>query len=81
MLYKETIAVCSEIRTEHVNALYGHNVELCGTTTYHYKVNLAKGQADFYPHDPACLSCVHCPFLNNTYNAYVVITLLKEKSR
>jgi hypothetical protein len=35
MLYKETIAVCSEIRTEHVNALYGHNVELFGTLSNH----------------------------------------------
>jgi hypothetical protein len=28
MLYREIIAVCSEIRTEHLNALCGQNVEL-----------------------------------------------------
>jgi hypothetical protein len=40
MLYQEIISVCSEIRTERVNVLYGHNVELCGTlTTDHHRVN------------------------------------------
>jgi len=28
MLYREIIAVCSEIHTEHLNTLCGHNVEL-----------------------------------------------------
>ena len=28
MLYKEIIAVCSEIHTKHMNALCGQNVEL-----------------------------------------------------
>ena len=28
MLYREIIAVCSEIRTTHINALSGQNVEL-----------------------------------------------------
>jgi len=28
MLYKEIIAVCSEIRTKHTNTLCGQNVEL-----------------------------------------------------
>jgi hypothetical protein len=28
MLYREIIAVCSEIHTEHVNTLCGQNVEL-----------------------------------------------------
>ena len=27
MLYKELIAVCSQIHTKHINALCGHNVE------------------------------------------------------
>jgi len=27
MLYREIIAVCSEIHTEHINALCGQNVE------------------------------------------------------
>ena len=28
MLYREIIAVCSQIRTEHTNTLCGQNVEL-----------------------------------------------------
>jgi hypothetical protein len=28
MLYWETIAVCSEIYTQHINTLYGQDVEL-----------------------------------------------------
>jgi len=30
MLYKEIIAVCSEIRTKHINTLCGQNVEILG---------------------------------------------------
>ena len=28
MLYREIIAVCSEIHTKHINTVCGHNVEL-----------------------------------------------------
>ena len=28
MLYREIVAVCSEIHTEHINTLCGQNVEL-----------------------------------------------------
>jgi len=28
MLYREIIAVCSEIHTKHINTLYGQNVQL-----------------------------------------------------
>ena len=28
MLYREIIAVCSEIRTKHINTLWGQKVEL-----------------------------------------------------
>ena len=28
MLYKEIMAVCSEIHTKHINTVFGHNVEL-----------------------------------------------------
>jgi hypothetical protein len=27
-MYREIIAVCSQIHTKHINALYGQNVEL-----------------------------------------------------
>jgi len=48
MLYREIIAVCSEIHTKHINTLYGQNVELLNVklavhivTTGPYKVNLS----------------------------------------
>jgi len=28
MLYREIIAVCSQIHTKHINTLYGQNLEL-----------------------------------------------------
>ena len=28
MLYREIIAVCSQIHTKHINAVFGQNVEL-----------------------------------------------------
>jgi hypothetical protein len=41
MLYREIIAVCSEIHTKHINTLYGQNVEFvnfkpCGTYSDHW---------------------------------------------
>ena len=41
MLYREIIAVCSEIHTKHINTLCGQNVELLnvkpgGTYSYHW---------------------------------------------
>jgi len=32
MLYREIIAVCSEIHTKHINAVCGQNVMLCNVT-------------------------------------------------
>jgi len=29
MLYREIMAVCSEIHTKHINTVCGQNVELC----------------------------------------------------
>jgi len=34
MLYKEIIAVCSEIHTEHINKLYEWNVEFFNDKLY-----------------------------------------------
>jgi hypothetical protein len=41
MLYREIIAVCSQIHTKHINILSGQNVELLsvkpgGTYSYHW---------------------------------------------
>ena len=38
MLYRETIAVCSQIHTKHINTLCGQNVELL-----HVKLAVHKG--------------------------------------
>jgi len=37
MLYREIIAVCSEIRTKHMNTLWGQNVELLNVKLAVYK--------------------------------------------
>ena len=36
MLYREIIAVCSEIHTKHINTLCGQNVELLDVKTWRY---------------------------------------------
>jgi len=38
MLYKEIIAVCSQIHTKHINTLCGQNVELLNVKLAVYKV-------------------------------------------
>jgi len=38
MLYREIIAVCSEIHTKHINTLCGQNVELLNVKTGGIKV-------------------------------------------
>ena len=38
MLYREIIAVCSQIHTKHINTLCGQNVELL-TVKAGYKIN------------------------------------------
>jgi len=47
MLYRETIAVCSEIHTKHINTLCGQNVEILnvkpgGAYSNHYCLNRSK---------------------------------------
>ena len=38
MLYREIIAVCSEIHTKHINTLCGQNVELLNVKLAVYKL-------------------------------------------
>jgi hypothetical protein len=38
MLYREIIAVCSEIRTKHTNTLWGQNLQFSNVTFLAYKV-------------------------------------------
>jgi hypothetical protein len=67
MLYREIIAVCSEIRTKHINTLCGQNVELLnvkpgGTYSNHWALEhqrdavfqkgLTSGTSPFYTVSP-----------------------------
>jgi len=40
MLYREKFAVCSEIHTKHINALFGQNVELLNVKLVVHKLGL-----------------------------------------
>ena len=40
MLYREIIAVCSQIHTKHVDTLCGQNVELMNVKLVVYKVTI-----------------------------------------
>jgi len=44
ILYREKIAVCSEIRTKHINTLYGQNVELMNVKLAVYKYTVRTAQ-------------------------------------
>jgi hypothetical protein len=43
MLYREIIAVCSEIHTKHINTLCGQNAEFVNVTTGFWRVKRAYG--------------------------------------
>ena len=56
MLYREIIAVCSQIHTKHINTLCGQNVELLnvipgGTYSDHWAV---EGQREWMCYDEQC---------------------------
>ena len=40
MLYREIIAVCSQIHTKHINTLCGQNVELLNVKLAVHKISL-----------------------------------------
>ena len=42
MLYREIIAVCSEIHTKHINILYGQNAELVNVKLVVYIVTTGR---------------------------------------
>jgi hypothetical protein len=49
MLYREIIAVCSQIHTKHINTLCGQNVELLNVKLVVHIVTMARGDVDFDP--------------------------------
>ena len=44
MLYREIIAVCSEIHTKHINTVCGQNIELLNAKLAVYKVPVRTAQ-------------------------------------
>jgi hypothetical protein len=58
MLYREIIAVCSEIHTKHMNALCGQNVELLNV-----KSRGALRNDDIPTSSNRNCSLVHCQYL------------------
>jgi hypothetical protein len=60
MLYREIIAVCSEIHTKYIHTLYGQNVELLnikpgGTYSDHWAL---KGKEVVISHSGMCSLCL-----------------------
>ena len=55
MLYRELMAVCSEIRTKHINTVCGQNVELLNVKLVVHIVTtvLYKHYASYRTHTPA----------------------------
>ena len=49
MLCSETIAVCSQIHTKHINTLCGQNAELLNVKLAEHKVTTKKPQLNVYP--------------------------------
>ena len=62
MLYREIIAVCSEIHTKHINTLCGQNVEFLGAfakTTNSYVMSVSLSVS---PHSAAPIGRIYTKF-------------------
>ena len=81
MLYREIMAVCSEIHTKHINTLCGQNVELPNiklvvyvvtTRLYRFKIQTSRSSNDprlitsFYPHI-LCHAILQNKLINEKY--------------
>jgi hypothetical protein len=56
MLYRETIAVCSQIHTKHINTVCGQNVELLNFKLAIYMSRYSKLNQRSVQHTFRCLS-------------------------
>jgi len=70
MLYREIMAVCSQIHTKHINTLCGHNVELLNVklvvhivTTGMYRLNTAVNTIFVWRHIRSLYSLTNCCLL------------------
>ena len=59
MLYREIIAVCSQIHTKHINTLCGQNVELLDIKLEVTEMTRNFGRSVSYTDFVQYLSCVH----------------------
>jgi len=48
MLYREIIAVCSQIHTKHINTLCGQNVEFVSVNLVVHKVKIQEGATTLF---------------------------------
>ena len=72
MLYREIIALCSQIHTKHINALYGQNVQLLNvklavhivTTGLQRVKSLLQNQSVLYREIIAVCSQIHTKYIN-----------------
>jgi len=54
MLYREKIAVCSQIQTKHINILCGQNVELLNVKLAVHKVTTEEPDHIYSSHTGTC---------------------------
>ena len=87
MLYREIIAVCSQIHTKHIKTLCGQNVELLcvkpgGTYSNHWAVKgyilvIKTSQLMLYREIIADCSQIHTKHINTLYGQYVELLNVK----
>ena len=75
MLYREIIAVCSEIHTKHINSLCGQNVELwnvkiCGIYSNHWAdLTIPTSPITQYALPPPEAPCIYPRWCSTTLKA------------
>jgi NifU-like protein involved in Fe-S cluster formation len=79
MLYREIIAVCSEIHTKHINTLCGQNVELYIKT---HSVSVIKtSQLMLYKEIIAVCSAIHTKHVNTVCGQNVEVYIKTQSVR
>ena len=77
MLYREIVAVCSQIHTKHINTLCGQNVELLNVKpgciySDHWGLKVERAPL---PHTPRAYLCPYRPLGRNFTVIYFVFVL------
>jgi hypothetical protein len=73
MLYREIIAVCSEIHTKHINTLCGQNVELLNVKLAVHTVTTGLYRVNYHPcyFQPLSRPCMQHRMLGRLYEKLV----------